>query len=97
MRPQLTTNISAAGRFALLPNNDDFVFDFNKKQEGAGKGGMLIAANRKTFPALVGTGSGMAFGTVDRKYLLIPSLHKAILTHFSSLWHEHSARSSPLS
>jgi hypothetical protein len=75
------THISAADRFALLPNNDDFVFDFNKKQEGAGKGGMLIAANRKTFPALVGTGSGMAFGTVDRKYLLIPSLHTSTLTH----------------
>ncbi|CAJ0549618.1 Ff.00g032310.m01.CDS01 [Fusarium sp. VM40] len=67
--PSLTAQLrladTAADRFALLPNNDDFVFDFNKKQEGAGKGGMLIAANRKTFPALVGTGSGMAFGTVD--------------------------------
>jgi hypothetical protein len=59
---------SAADRFALLPNDKDFVFDFNKKQENPGKGGELIAANRKTFPALVGTGSGMAFGRIDGKF-----------------------------
>ncbi|KAJ4269982.1 hypothetical protein NW762_001655 [Fusarium torreyae] len=62
---QLQLADTAADRFTLLPEDKDFVFDFNKKQEGAGKGGELIAANRKTFPALVGTGSGMAFGRVD--------------------------------
>ncbi|RGP79442.1 hypothetical protein FLONG3_2403 [Fusarium longipes] len=66
--PSLTTQLrmadSAADRFDLLPNDDDFVFDFNDKQDSPGKGGELIAANRKSFPALVGTGSGMAFGRV---------------------------------
>lgn len=55
----------AADRFSLLPNDDDFVFDFNQEQADPGNGGQLIAANRKTFPALVGTNSGMAFGRVD--------------------------------
>ncbi|KAK2675533.1 Cupin 1 [Fusarium oxysporum f. sp. vasinfectum] len=52
---------------ALLfsPEDDDFVFDFNKKQDNPGKGGELIAANRANFPALVGTGAGMAFGRID--------------------------------
>ncbi|KAF4997396.1 hypothetical protein FGRMN_3887 [Fusarium graminum] len=68
--PSLTAQLrladTTAERFNLLPNDSDFVFDFNdKKQDNPGKGGMLIAANRKTFPALVGTGSGMAFGKVD--------------------------------
>lgn len=34
-------------------------------QQNPGKGGELIAANRKNFPALVGTGAGMAFGRVN--------------------------------
>ncbi|KAB5577720.1 RmlC-like cupin domain-containing protein [Coniochaeta sp. 2T2.1] len=55
---------SAADRFALLPDDKQFVFDFNVPQAGAGKGGELVAANRKTFPALTTTGSGMAVGRV---------------------------------
>ncbi|OIW28410.1 RmlC-like cupin [Coniochaeta ligniaria NRRL 30616] len=55
---------TAVDRFALLPDDKQFVFDFNQPQAGAGKGGELVAANRKTFPALVGTGSGMAVGRV---------------------------------
>lgn len=50
------------------------MFNFNQPQDKdkAGKGGQLIAANRKSFPALVGTGAGMAFGRVGRK---LPSTH----------------------
>ena len=58
---------SAADRFALLPDDKQFVFDFGVAQAGAGKGGELVAANRKTFPALTTTGSGMAVGRVKRK------------------------------
>jgi hypothetical protein len=64
---QLFLADTATDRFALLPNDKQFVFDFNQAQAGAGKGGELVAANRKTFPALVGTGSGMAVGRVKRK------------------------------
>ncbi|KAK7432060.1 hypothetical protein QQZ08_001350 [Neonectria magnoliae] len=77
---QLQLTDTAVDRFALL-KDDDFVFDFNQEQANPGKGGQLVAANRKTFPALVGTGSGMAFGRVDGKTpsldlssLLIPSM-----------------------
>ncbi|KAK3688407.1 RmlC-like cupin domain-containing protein [Podospora appendiculata] len=61
---QLFLSDTAVDRFKLLPDNGDFVFSFNQDQKGAGKGGRLIAANRKTFPALVGSGSGMAVGFV---------------------------------
>ncbi|KAH8894062.1 RmlC-like cupin [Thozetella sp. PMI_491] len=62
---QLTLADTAVDRFALLPKNEDFVFDFSKPQAGPGAGGQLVAANRKTFPALVGTGSGMAVGRLN--------------------------------
>jgi hypothetical protein len=95
--PSLTAQLrladTAADRFALLPNDKDFVFDFNTKQENPGKGGELIAANRKTFPALVGTGSGMAFGRVDGKFALYTStLYTGSNILSSSLRHEHSPR-----
>lgn len=45
------------------------MFDFNQAQKNPGKGGEVIAANRKTFPALVSTGSGMALGRVGRKFI----------------------------
>lgn len=59
---QLRLADTAADRFALLPKNEDFRFDFNTPQANPGRGGEIIAANRKTFPALVGTGAGMAVG-----------------------------------
>ncbi|KAF4974197.1 hypothetical protein FZEAL_8875 [Fusarium zealandicum] len=62
---QLQLADTAVDRFTLLPEDKDFVFDFNQEQQNPGKGGQLIAANRKTFPALVGTGSGMALGRID--------------------------------
>ncbi|GKT59211.1 cupin [Colletotrichum tofieldiae] len=57
---QLFLSDTAADRFKLLPDDKQFVFDFNQPQNNPGKGGELVAANRKTFPALVGTGSAMA-------------------------------------
>lgn len=62
---QLFLADTAADRFALLPNDQkDFVFSFNTPQVNPGKGGNLVAANRKNFPALVGTSLGMAVGKV---------------------------------
>jgi hypothetical protein len=75
---QLFLADTAADRFALL-TNDAFVFDFNdpaKKQRGkGGRGGDLVAANRKTFPALVGTGSGMAVGFLGPCGFNTPHVH----------------------
>lgn len=61
---QLFLADTAVDRFALLPSNADFLFDFSARQPNPGAGGELVAANRKTFPALVGTSAGMAVGRV---------------------------------
>ncbi|ENH63361.1 Spherulin-1B [Fusarium oxysporum f. sp. cubense race 1] len=79
---QLRLADTAADRFALLPEDDDFVFDFNKKQDNPGKGGELIAANRANFPALVGTGAGMAFGRIDPN-MMTPFYQGSIHTQFN--------------
>ncbi|KAG0648216.1 Spherulin-1A [Hyphodiscus hymeniophilus] len=74
---QLFLADTAVDRFALLPENSDFVFDFGNpalKNKG-GKGGDLIAANRKTFPALVGTGAGMAVGFLGPCGFNTPHVH----------------------
>lgn len=74
---QLFIADTAADRFALLPDNKDYVFNFNDpalKNKG-GKGGDLITANRKNFPALVGTGSGMAVGFLGPCGFNTPHVH----------------------
>lgn len=74
---QLFLADTAVGRFALLPKDNQFVFDFGNpalKGQG-GKGGDLIAANRQTFPALVGTGSGMAVGFLGPCGFNTPHVH----------------------
>jgi len=52
-------------RYALL-KDEDFVFDFRNPlgdiQVATGNAGRVVIANRKTMPALIGTGSGMAMG-----------------------------------
>ena len=74
---QLFLADTAADRFALLPKDSQFVFDFgNPALKGkGGKGGDLITANRKTFPALVGTGSGMAVGFLGPCGFNTPHVH----------------------
>ncbi|KAK6508085.1 hypothetical protein TWF506_010191 [Arthrobotrys conoides] len=52
-------------RIALL-RDEDFTFDFRNPQGSVsvatGNAGRVVQANRRTFPALIGTGSGMAVG-----------------------------------
>lgn len=52
-------------RIALL-RDEDFKFDFRNPpgsvNVATGNAGRVVPANRKTFPALIGTGSGMAVG-----------------------------------
>jgi hypothetical protein len=74
---QLYLADTAVDRFAILTDNSQFVFDFgNPALKGkGGKGGDLIAANRKTFPPLVGTGSAMAVGFLGPCGFNTPHLH----------------------
>lgn len=48
---------SVADRYQLLPNNEDFVFDFNTATS--------LIADRKNFPALVGTGVAVSIGRTE--------------------------------
>lgn len=62
---QLITAPLQQDRIALL-RPEDFVFDFRNPPGSllvaTGNAGRVVPANRKTFPALIGTGSGMAVG-----------------------------------
>jgi hypothetical protein len=54
-----TTNnrdASAVDRYQILPKDENFVFDFNSAP--------FPMANRKTFPALVGTGISLAIAEI---------------------------------
>ncbi|KAH8821559.1 RmlC-like cupin domain-containing protein, partial [Xylogone sp. PMI_703] len=74
---QLFIADTAADRFALLPDDEQFVFKFNNPSllGKGGDGGDLVAANRKTFPALVGSGSGMAVGFLGPCGFNTPHVH----------------------
>ncbi|KAI8715956.1 Cupin type-1 domain-containing protein [Fusarium sp. LHS14.1] len=57
-------------RFKLLPDDKDFVFDFNK-QEGLAAG----VANAVTFPALVGTGQTFTVGQFEPCSMAVVHIH----------------------
>ena len=80
---------SVQDKFNLLANDSDFVFDFNRSVPG-GTGGTVVAANRKSFPALVGTGASMAVGWIERKCALAILLHALTLAkHAASIRFTH--------
>ncbi|CAG8962048.1 hypothetical protein HYFRA_00005090 [Hymenoscyphus fraxineus] len=74
---QLFLADTAADRYTLLPENRNFVFNFNDSTRlgRGGRGGDLIPANRKTFAPLVGTGSGMAVGFLKGCGFNTPHVH----------------------
>lgn len=73
---QLTLADTAVDRFTILNKNEDFLFDFGSLARGnGGQGGDVLAANRKTFPALVGSGSGMALGFLNACGFNTPHVH----------------------
>jgi len=65
-------------RVALL-KDEDFVFDFRNPlgdiQVATGNAGRTVVANRKTFPALIGTGSGMSMGFLGPCGFNTPHVH----------------------
>jgi len=56
--PLTSSTLRATDRYEILREDTDFIFDFNK--DGP-------IANRKTFPALVGSGGSMAVGDLARE------------------------------
>lgn len=61
---KLVTSATALDRSKLLDQPGDWVFDFKDvnaagRSEAKGQGGLSIAANAKTFPALIGNGVSM--------------------------------------
>jgi len=70
---------TAADRLGLL-TDADFIYDFNSTTPvtGAtttGKGGHTVKADRKTFPALIGTGGSMTLGFLGPCGLNTPHVH----------------------
>ncbi|KFX98542.1 hypothetical protein V490_02262 [Pseudogymnoascus sp. VKM F-3557] len=72
---QLALADTAADRIALLPDHAHFLFDFDIIRGSGGLGGDLTLANRKTFPALVGTQSAMAVGLLGPCGFNTPHVH----------------------
>jgi hypothetical protein len=68
---------TAVERINLL-TKDDFIYDFNSPPDGAtttGKGGHTVKADRKTFPALIGTGVAMTVGFIGPCGFNTPHIH----------------------
>jgi hypothetical protein len=60
----------------VLTSNEDFVFNFvDHKTGGPGKGGEIVPANRKSFPALTNTGIGGAVGFLGPCGFNTPHVH----------------------
>ncbi|KFX86278.1 hypothetical protein O988_09678 [Pseudogymnoascus sp. VKM F-3808] len=72
---QLALADTAADRIALLPGHAHFLFDFDINRGSGGIRGDLTLANRKTFPALVGTQSSMAVGLLGPCGFNTPHIH----------------------
>ncbi|KPI44539.1 Spherulin-1A [Cyphellophora attinorum] len=62
-------------RMALLPNDDDWVYDFTKSDKYTYAPGGVINANAATFPATVGQGMTMAMLNLGPCSMLPPHLH----------------------
>jgi hypothetical protein len=60
----------------LTDDREDFVFDFGlRRADNARPGGEIVAANRKTFPALTNQGIGMAVGFIGPCGFNTPHIH----------------------
>ncbi|KAK6073165.1 hypothetical protein SCUP515_07028 [Seiridium cupressi] len=58
---------TAVQRYSLLPNDENFVYDFNTTK--------FPFSNRESFPALEGTGGGMAVGEIPPCGMTFVHLH----------------------
>lgn len=68
----------AVDRITLIPNDSDFVFDFNNPPSDTlttGKGGHTVRADRESFPPLIGTGVSMTLGFLGPCGFNTPHVH----------------------
>ena len=68
----------AVDRINLIPNDRDFVFDFNNPPADTlttGKGGHTVRADRQSFPPLIGTGVSMTLGFLGPCGFNTPHIH----------------------
>jgi mannose-6-phosphate isomerase-like protein (cupin superfamily) len=68
----------AVDRIKLIPNDADFVFDFNNPPSDTlttGKGGHTVRADRQSFPPLIGTGVSMTVGFLGPCGFNTPHIH----------------------
>ncbi|KAH7304391.1 spherulin-1B [Stachybotrys elegans] len=64
LNQQLLLAETTSDRINLLRDDSQFVFDFNQSQNESENNGEFVVASRGTFPALIGTGTGMAVGRI---------------------------------
>ncbi|KAF2663885.1 spherulin-1A [Microthyrium microscopicum] len=75
---QLKTAATDADRLALIPNDLDWLFDFQDPPSGSvteGKGGRTVRADRLSFPPLTETGVSMTLGFLDGCGFNTPHTH----------------------
>lgn len=79
LQQQLDLAGTAVDRLKLIPDDKDFVFDFNTTTlAGAittGKGGHTVKADRDTFPAIIGNGGAMTLGFLGPCGFNTPHVH----------------------
>jgi hypothetical protein len=83
----LTNERSTLDKYKLLPNDEDFVFDFNKSE--------AAFANEQSFPALFGTDTAIGIASFERKYQFTGSIRQPMLTINTSMHHVSCSFSSP--
>ena len=69
---------TAKDRVNLVPNDADWVYDFDNPPTSAvttGKGGHTVKADRKVFPPLIGTGVSMTLGFLGPCGFNTPHVH----------------------
>lgn len=77
---KLMTSASAVQRFKHLDQPGDWIFDFSDvnapfRSESKGKGGLSIAANSETMPALIGNGQSMTVAFLGPCGMNTPHVH----------------------
>lgn len=80
VNPELSASLKLAttnlDRMDLLPNDKDWVFDFEEQKHYSFKPGSVVNANAATFPALTGLGMTLATLNLGPCAMLPPHAHQ---------------------